>query len=514
MRSSVVRSALLAAAGLLATQMLLPERASARELEVVSPVMDCSALAETDVNPLSEAPARIVRASIVQEGEQAPYCRVEGYVAPQVKFELRLPTKNWRQRLMFSGCGGFCGRVQFRIRAAEGCTAIANGEFALVTSDLGHDSPDGNADTIWAAGNRQGKIDYGYRGVHVVTVAAKTIVERFYGRKQAYAYFNGCSDGGREGLMSVQRYPDDFNGVIAGAPVINNTANNSIFHAWSARHSVRSDGRLMFRPEDLALLHRAALKACDAVGDGVADGLIADPLSCSFDPVVLTCRDDKSDCLDEEQVKAARAIYRGPQDSRGKSLYFGRPVGSELLWGGPEVDTYSSAFVRNMSEDQPRAYDLARFGFEPKDLARYNAMASIYNATNPDIGAFRKLGGKLILWHGLSDPGVPAGSTVAYYHDVKELLGNALDSFVKMYLLPGVGHCGGGNGPDRINLVDTIRAWVEDGITPGPITSVQKEFGRVIASRPVYPYPAIAIYRGSGEPKNAASFVSSGTKGQ
>lgn len=507
--TKVARMALLVVAGLFATSTLLPQSAFARELSVVNPVMECSALAATDVNPLGDAPARIVRASIVQEGEKAPYCRVEGYVVPQVKFELRLPTNNWRQRLMFSGCGGFCGRVEFRIRAAEGCSAIDNGEFALVTSDLGHDSPNGNSDTIWAAGNRQGKIDYGYRGVHVVTVTAKTIIERFYGQKQAFAYFNGCSDGGREGLMSVQRYPNDFDGVIAGAPVFNATANNSIFHAWSARHSVRADGRLMFSRDDLALLHKAALAACDEAGDGLVDGLIADPLSCAFDPVVLTCKGENTACFDQEQVNAARALYRGPQDSRGKSLYFGRPAGSELLWGGPEVVTYSSSFVRNMSEDMPREFDLASFGFEPKDLARYNLLASIYNADDPDISAFQKRGGKLMLWHGLADPGVPAGSTVSYYRDVRKILGESVDSFVKMYLLPGVGHCGGGNGPEKMNMVDAIMAWVEDGVAPGAIETVKKEYGRIVASRPVYPYPALATYLGSGDPNSAASFTSS-----
>jgi feruloyl esterase len=501
---------MLPAAGAVFVSLVFPEGASARDLDAALPVMDCGQLAETDVNPLGEAPARIVSAAIVQEGDQAPYCRIQGYVVPQVKFELRLPTKNWRQRLMFSGCGGFCGRVQFRIRAAEDCAAIENGEFALVTSDLGHDTPDGNADTIWAAGNRQGKIDYGHRGVHVVTVTAKAIIERFYGRKQAFSYFNGCSDGGREGLMAVQRYPADFDGVVAGAPVINNTANNSIFHAWSARHSMLRDGSPMFRPEDLALLHQAALKACDREGDGLADGIIAAPLSCAFDPAVLLCREQKSDCLDQEQVNAARAIYGGPRDSRGRALYFGRPIGSELLWGGPEVAVYSSAFVRNMSEDEPREFDLASFGFEPQDLARYNSLAGIYNATDPDIGAFRDRGGKLILWHGLSDPGVPAGSTVAYYREVRERLGNSTDSFMKMYLLPGVGHCGGGNGPDRMNLVAAIIAWVEDGAAPEAIRSVRKEYGRVVQSRPVYPYPAIAAYVGAGDPKDAAAFASSG----
>lgn len=464
-------------------------RLHARELPVAKPVMECRSLSETEVLPEGGAPARIVSAQIVRNGNDAPYCRVEGYVVPQVRFELRLPTENWYQRLMFSGCGGFCGRVDFRIRAAEGCPAIENGEFALVTSDLGHHTPDGNADTIWAVGNRQGKIDYGYRGVHVVTVAAKAIIERFYGQLPAYSYFNGCSDGGREAMMEVQRYPEDFDGVIAGAPVMNNTANNTIFHAWSALHLGRSDGSRMFSEQDLATLHAGALEACDMSGGGIRDGLVDDPFSCTFDPAVLLCRDaGDGPCLSSEQVAAARALYSGPRDSSGRALYFGRPIGSELLWGGPEVAEYSAAFVRNMAEDERREFDLQNFGFEPKDLRRYNSLASIYNATDANIARFRDLGGKLILWHGLSDPGVPAGSTVAYYREVLARLGPSTDEFVKLYLLPGVGHCGGGNGPDRMNLVEAIMAWVEDGIAPGAIETRTVEHGRVQQTRPVYPY--------------------------
>lgn len=482
--------------------------AEAKELSVVKPEQECAGLAETDVVQDGEAPARIITARVVQ-GSISPYCEVRGYVAPQVKFELRLPTQNWTQRMMYNGCGGFCGRIDFRIRAAEGCAAIDNGEMALVSSDLGHDAPDGNANTVWASNNPQGRLDYGHRGVHVVTVAAKAIIARFYGRPASFAYFNGCSDGGREGMMEVQRYPDDYDGVIAGAPVINATANNTIFHAWSAQHLSKSDGSLMFAAADLVLLHKAALQACDLSGDGVADGVVGDPLACHFDPVAAQCQDGEAlNCLTAEQIAAARALYSGPMSADGLPLYYGRPIGSELAWGGPEVAIYARSFVRFMTTAQPQRFDLTAFRYDPASLAVYNAQARVFNALDPHINAFQQSGGKLILWHGLGDWGVPPASTAAYYAQVRQSLVGA-EQFVRLYMLPGVGHCGGGEGPDKINLLDVMMAWVEDGIAPSAIQSSRKAFGRTLQTRPIYPWPNTALYDGVGPVSEAASFRSS-----
>lgn len=468
---------------------LFPPAASAKDLPVAKPVMACADLAETDVAPPGEAPARIVTAKLVTTGTIAPYCEVRGYVAPQVKFELRLPTENWTQRLMYSGCGGFCGRVDFRIRAAEDCPAVTNGELALVASDLGHDTPDGNADTVWAAANRQGKIDYGYRGVHVVTVVSKAIIARFYGRPQAYAYFNGCSDGGREGMMEVQRYPADFDGVVAGASVIHDTVNNTVFHAWSARHLTAPDGSALFRKEDLATLHKAAVDACDTTGDGVKDGLIGDPAACRFDPAAALCPPGRTDsCLSAAQVAAARAIYAGPSDESGKPLYFGRPVGSELLWDPRDVAAMANSFMRYMVSDEINSGDAARIAFDRASFNRYNALATIYNATDPAIDAFRNRGGKLVMWHGWADPGVPPMSSVDYHRALLKRYGKQTAAFARLFMLPGVGHCGGGDGPDRINLVDAIMAWVEDGVAPTSIQAVRKSYGRTTLTRAVLPY--------------------------
>ncbi|MBK9252493.1 MAG: tannase/feruloyl esterase family alpha/beta hydrolase [Proteobacteria bacterium] len=475
---------------------------------MVRPVMGCEALAQKDIAPAGEAPGRIVSARTVTTGTVGPYCEIKGYVAPQVRFELRLPTQNWTQRLMFSGCGGFFGRVEFRIRASEGCEAIDNGEIALVTSDLGHDAPDGNANTVWAANNRQGKIDYGYRGVHVVTVIAKAILARYYGQPQAYAYFNGCSDGGREGMMEAQRYPGDFNGIIAGASVIGDAANNTVFHAWNARQSAAADGAAVLKPQDLAVLHKAALDACDLAGDGVRDGVVGDPRACRFDPAIAACRGGQSQgCLSAAQVAAARAMYGGPVDEMGRPLYFGRPVGSELAWGSPDNGEMVGAFVRYLVSDDILDFDLAKFPFDRAWFDRLHGLASVYNATNPDIDAFQKAGGKLIMWHGWGDPGVPPMSSVTYYESLLKRYGPATASFARLFMLPGVGHCGGGDGPDRMNLTDAIFAWVEDGTAPASVIALRKSYGRTVQTRPVFPYPSNSRYRGAGDPALASSFA-------
>lgn len=484
--------------------------ASARELPVRKPVIECKNLAETDIAPPGEAPARIVTARLVANGAAAPYCEIKGYVAPQVHFELRLPSENWTQRLMYSGCGGYCGRVDFRLRASEDCTAIANGELALVASDLGHDAPDGNGDAVWAANNRQGKIDYGYRGVHVVTVAAKAIIARYYGQAQQYAYFNGCSDGGREGMMEVQRFPADFNGVVAGAPVIYDTLNNSLFHTWTARHLINRAGGAMFSSADLEVLHQAALDACDMVGDGIKDGVIGNPRACRFDPAVTLCPDPSTGkCLNREQIDAARAIYTGPVDAAGAPFYFGRPVGSELGWIWGDIGGMAGAFIRYMSSDQIQPFALDQVTFDQASADRFNELASIYNATNPDISAFQQAGGKLIMWHGWGDPAVPPMGSVTYYEALQHKFGDRTASFARLFMLPGVSHCGTGEGPDRINMLDAIMTWVEDGTAPTAIQAMRKVYGRTLQTRPVYPFPQNARFTGKGSPDQAAAFAPS-----
>jgi tannase/feruloyl esterase len=466
------------------------QRAHANDLPTIKAAVACETLANAVLTAPGEPPTRINTAALVVTGAASPYCDVRGYVAPQVNFELHLPTENWTQRLLFSGCGGFCGQVTLRAQAAETSQPVQNGELAVVSSDLGHATAS-RSDALWAADNPRARIDFGYRGVHVVISAAKQIVARLYGQAQKFTYFSGCSDGGREGLMSAQRYPNDFNGIIAGAPVVNLTANNSLYHAWIVQHLLRPDGAQLFSEAELAKLHAAALQQCASNG-GQSDDVIRDPRSCHFDPG--QCNAASSNCLATEQVSAARELYAGPHDSRGKSLYFGLPVGSELSWNSllPGAQQFASNFISFLAGDPPQyPVNLRDVSFSSESLQKYNRSGDVLNALNPDLGAFTKPGGKLLMWHGWSDGSVPPMSTIAYADRLRIAMGeHQAEDSLRLYMLPGVYHCGGGQGPDKIDLLTPLMAWVEEGVPPQTITATSRLYGKVVRSANIQPFVA------------------------
>ncbi|MDB5670449.1 MAG: tannase/feruloyl esterase family alpha/beta hydrolase [Alphaproteobacteria bacterium] len=427
-------------------------------------------------------PARIETTGVISAGSPTPYCEVKGYVAPAVHFELRLPITTWRQRLLFNGCGGFCGGIRIRVPAAVGCAPVENGEFVQVSSDLGHSAA--LSDAVWAADNPQGMRDFGSRAVHVVLLASRAIVERFYGQAPRHSYFSGCSDGGREGMMEAQRYPGDFNGIIAGAPVMNETANNTIFHAWIVQHLLARDGTPLIPEATLATVTREVDKRC-----GDAAGLIADPGRCRFRPSDILCHHGAaSDCLTLSQARLVEAVYAGPTAPDGGRLYHGLPFGSEETWNAQarasrEFATSFIRFATGMPSGKP--FDLWEVGYTDADLARFNRLAHEVNATDPDLSAFRRAGGKLILWHGFTDTGVPPANTTRYVEQVRARLGN-LAAFLRLYMLPGVNHCGGGRGADKLDLLSPMIAWVEDGIAPNEIRSWKAAPGTI--ERTVAPY--------------------------
>jgi Tannase and feruloyl esterase len=469
--------------------LLAVGESGAKELPIVKAATACEALTNTVVAAPGEAPARILSAAIVSSGTPSPYCSVRGYVAPQVNFELHLPVENWTQRLLFSGCGGFCGAVNIRTQAADQCQPVQNGELALVSSDLGHASPVGG-DAIWATDNPQGRIDFGYRGVHVVTVAAKQIIARYYGQRQRYAYFSGCSDGGREGMMEAQRYPEDFNGIITGASVINATANNSLYHAWIVQHLLQPDGSKVFADQELALLHDVVVKACALTGEQPG-AVIADPRNCHFDPAALACRDTQTGCLSAKQLDSVRELYRGPHDASGAALYFGLPPGSELSWNSQAQGSrlFASSFIAYLAGDpsQP-AVDLWSVAFTKASLQFYARSGNVLNALNPDLLPFQKSGGKLLMWHGWADASVPPMSSIAYLDAVRARLGAPASSeLLRLYMLPGVYHCGGGLGPDKFDLLTPLMSWVEDGQPPGNLSVSTRVYGRTLRLGSVAP---------------------------
>jgi pimeloyl-ACP methyl ester carboxylesterase len=449
-----------------------PALLQAINLPAVAPVIACEALAQQVFMADEKSPARIISAKTEATDSGAPYCLVQGYVAPQVRFELRLPTRNWTQRLVFAGCGGFCGSVNMRLQAATNCPLLQSGELATVTSDLGHQA--GGTDGIWAVKNEQAVRDWGHRGVHVTVLVSRAIMQTFYGQEPRYRYFSGCSDGGREGLMTAQRYPEDFHGIVAGAPVYNVTANNTILHGWIAQQMLNKDGTPRISESALATVRREVLRQCDGI-DGQRDGILGRPDECQpeLDGMVCNKQTDAS-CLDATELAIIKAMYTGPVNDKAVPLYHGPAVGSEAGW--LDMARGSVQFAKNfttyLTGDYVGEVDAWQITYTPKDLKRYNTYADDLNAMEADLRGFNRARGKLLLWHGWSDPGVPAGATIAYYQNLQKRMGDkTADGFTRLYMLPGVGHCAGGDGPDRFDLLSKVMAWVEDGAAPTTLTA-------------------------------------------
>jgi hypothetical protein len=482
--------------------------AAARDLAVVKPAIDCGALAKMVLggpdfegridtatlvaSPPASSPNAAGRATMPTTPH--PFCDVKGYVAPQVRFELHLPTESWTQRLLFTGCGGFCGSVRLNGAVIQGdnCKPVTNDELAMVSSDLGHSSQ--GMDAVWAA-NKDLRDDFGYRAVHVTTEAAKQIVTRFYGQPQAFAYFNGCSDGGREAMVSVERYPADFNGVIAGAPVFNEVANNTIYHAWGVQKLINPDGSNTLSDATIATLHKAALAACGTLIGEPKQDLVVDPPQCHFDPSTVACKAGEvtSDCLTPEQLKIAHDLYIGAHDSAGNLLYYGYDPGSELGWvRQAEGDSKwgPGSFPGYLASDPPDPKaEFKNLAFTREAVKKNDVFADELDAQNTDLRPLQKAGAKLIIWQGWADVAVAPMRTVNFYHAVREKLGPETDNFIRLYMLPGVAHCGGGDGPDRTDLMAAIMAWTEDGVAPGPMTVVKKDpTGAVTAKEVIQAY--------------------------
>ena len=447
-------------------------------LPAVAPVVDCEKLASVDVSDAVGAKTHITSAQSRQDGSPAPYCRVLGYVEPAVKFEVRLPLTTWTQRYVQTGCGGLCGQLSIRLGNDEGCYPAQHGELALASTDMGHS---GGMDGQFGEKDYRLRIDFAYRGVHVTALAAKALIAAYYGRQPRYSYFSGCSDGGREALMEAQRYPEDFNGITAGAPAMNFTTQNTFYHGWNAVENTDANGQPILTADKLPILHKAVLQACDAA-DGAKDGLISDPLSCRFDPTVVECKAGAPavSCLTRAQVEVARAIYEGAHDANGNKFVLSGPLpGSELAWAGVYIpmagDTHTlspmiaTGTLKYLAYDKNPApnYALKDFQFTPASFKAATQLHNVYDATDPDLAPFEKAGGKLILWHGLADPHISPLNTIAYYTIMNKVMGaDAVKSFARLYLFPGGYHCGGGEGPFDFDLTSAIMSWVENGSAP------------------------------------------------
>lgn len=468
-----------AATALLAQEATVPQAAVGPALlSAVAPVAECGNLAAADIGAAVGAPTHITSAVAVENGKPAPYCDVKGYVEPAIKFEVRLPLAGWTQRFVQTGCGGLCGQLNIRLGNDEGCLPSTHGELALASTDMGHS---GGMDGQFGEKDYQLRIDFAYRGVHSTTLAAKALIAKFYGQAARYSYFAGCSDGGREALMEAQRYPNDFNGITAGAPAMNFTTQNTFYHGWNARVNTGADGHPILTADRLPILHKAVLDMCDAQ-DGVKDGLIGNPLACHFDPAVVECKpgQDPASCLTSAEVRVARDIYAGAHSANGDKLVIsGLLPGSELAWAGVIVPSkgqdramgsmISTGTLKYLAYDKnpPQGYSLADLKFDAQTFAATTKLHSLYDATDPDLTPFASAGGKLILWHGLADPHISPVNTIAYYTAMQELMGKpAVNNFARLYLFPGGYHCGGGEGPFNVDLMSAIMAWVENAHAP------------------------------------------------
>jgi feruloyl esterase len=468
---------------------------------------DCAGLLRLDFSSLADAPAQLTLAGSVDAAGIVPaYCRVQGYVRPRVRFELRLPRESWNGKLLMEGCGGFCGSLDFASR----CDARLARSYACIVSDMGHVSTP--FDGKWAWNDREAEIDFGYRATHVTAVAGKAIATAFYARPPARSYFHGCSTGGRQGLVSAQRFPADFDGIVAGAPVLRMPASGMVL-AWAMRAMHDATGRRIVTSRELELLHRAVLERCDA-RDGLADGIVGDPLSCDVDPGRVAG-------LDEPQVTALRKVYDGPRDSRGRPLFpSGLPRGSELGWigtlvnrdeGPPPFYGFIAELFRYLSfaEDPGPAFGLEDFDFD-RDPPRLGAMAQIFSGANPDLTDFRARGGKLLLYHGLADPVVVPQPSIDYYELATRAMGGpaATRDFFRLFLVPGKDHCTGGVGAYEIDYLGALERWVERGEAPDVLVGTRPASAtQPPLRRPIFAYPAQAAYRGRGDPNDTASFM-------
>lgn len=453
------------------------------------------------------------------------YCRVAGVIGPSpstIGFAVGLPMNNWNGRFLMSGDGGFDGTASLPLnRLAQG--------YVVANSDSGHVTPPSN-DAIWAFNNRTTEVDYGYRAVQVTTQVAKQIARGFFkGKAIEYAYFEGCSTGGRQAMMASQRYPEEFDGIVGGAPAFDLTG-LAVEQNWSLQ-KFRGAGSISGKSSNL---FKAVMAKCDAV-DGLTDGLIEDPRACHFDPAVdfPACAPgtDLATCLTPAQASALADVYDGPQTSRGKgkSLYPGKPLGSESWWnlwllpdltGTPAQGGFTFSFMNYLffKNDPGPGYNWFDFNFD-KDPQKAGTMSKILDALDPKLKDMQRQGGKLILYHGAADGLITPLRTIEYYEEVMDKNparhgrgrsdsdGGAM-SFARLFMVPGMDHCGavGGGLKDWDRLAPLVN-WVENGVAPDTIIASQNLSGGLTRTRPLCPYPSQAQWNGSGSSDDAANFA-------
>lgn len=497
---------------------------------------DCEGLAR-----LALPHASITKAESVTTGSFTPpggrpianlpaFCRVVGVIRPSsdsdIRFEVWMPASGWNGKLQGVGNGGFAGSIEFAGMSA----AMARG-YATASTDTGHNG--GSTDAGWALGHPEKATDFGYRAIHETAGKAKTLIAAYYGGAPRRSYFNACSNGGRQALMEAQRFPADYDGIVAGAPA-NFWTHLLAAASWDLQATLEEPGSYIPAGK-LPAITAAALAACDSL-DGIKDGVIDDPSQCRFDPAVLLCKGPESgSCLTAPQVAALKKIYGGPRDSKGAQLFPGYSPGGEAETGGwatwitgaaPEQSllfAFGTQFFKNMVYGDP-AWDFRTFQVDRDAKAADDRMARALNATDPDLRRFQERGGKLILYHGWSDAAIPATNTIDYYRSVLSRMGaRQSGAFLRLFMVPGMQHCGGGSGPNvfgqagapqgdpQRDIAAALERWVESGVAPERIVATKYKSGTnpssgALRTRPLCSYPQVARWNGTGSTDDAANF--------
>jgi len=510
--------AALAASGMLAHAAQTCESLSKLNLPATSITRASSVAAGAYTPPTGKAPPNL-----------PAFCQVTGVIKPSsdsnIQFEVWMPASNWNGKFQGAGNGGFAGAIPY-----DQLMSAVSHNYAVAATDTGHHAA--GTDASWALDHPEKIADFGYRAIHETAVKGKAIVRAFYGEDARRSYFSSCSNGGRQALMEAQRYPEDYDGIIAGAPA-NYWTHLLSNAAWDTLALTGEKGSFI-PPKKLPAIQAAALAACDAL-DGVKDGVIEDPSRCHFDPAVLECKGADTDtCLTAAQVVALKKLYAGGSMSHGR-LFPGYAPGGEAGTGGwavwitgPSPDhslmyTFGTQFFKNMVFDNA-AWDYHTFNTDRDTQAADDKESRNLNATDPDLSRFRARGGKLILYHGWSDAAIAPQNTIDYYDGVAGKMGAQTAGFARLFMAPGMQHCGGGSGPNNFGQLAVspgdddpgmdaaLERWVEKGVAPERIVAAKHKndfdpSSPVVRTRPLCAYPLTAHYKGAGSTDDAANFV-------
>ncbi len=524
--------------------MTAPGATSASACEALASRANAETFAQFTDAPTAINSARVIPAGGthgVADNDLPEICRVEGTINPTIGFLLRMPTTNWNGKFMMGGCGGPCGNyLEDRIDHA------LVRKYAVVTTDMGHKG----GGWLFAYNNPQGQLDFAFRATHLTAQVAKELVAAYYGKRAGVNYFLGCSTGGRQAMIEAQRFPLDFNGIVAGAPVYDEVGDTPYFLEWNSRVNTAPDGSSILTVAKVGVIHAAVLAKCDAA-DGLKDGLLTNAGQCSFDPKTIICKPgaDPSQCLTPEQADVAQKFHDGARNAKGQKLYWGMPWGSEQAWinyfgwvspsgrqftgAGGSITGYVGYAMGPKSGPTFRAADIDY----DRDPERYDLTGSIFNPVNPDLSRFRAAGGKLIMFHGWNDNNIPVEASIDYYSKAEMANGGpaATRQFARLFTPPAVDHCRGGDGGGEIDWISAIENWVEHGHAPDQVIAYHpiapyptaprtmedygapySKFGRhplapsyYDRARPVFAWPLVARYSGKGDPASPDSWRSS-----